>query len=126
MGRPKEGLDTLPEGWEDQIIELYKEGGCDVEAKAMIHDWRGRFSNDLWDRWMKEEPNFSETIKKGRLYSEAWWRKSGRTNMKNSQFNYTGWYMNMKNRFGWADKQQTDVTSGGDKLSVNLIVHGDS
>ena len=120
MARPKESIDTLPEGWKDKILQLYSEGGCDVEVKALIYSWRGSFSNDLWDRWKKEDPEFSETIKKGEILEEAWWKKKGRKNLKDRDFNYTGWYMNMKNRFGWADKQQTDHTTAGEK--INIIV----
>jgi len=108
-GRPPESINGLPEGWYNDIISLYKEGASDVEVKALIFDWRGSFSNDLWDRWMKEEPQFSETIKKGKLLSEAWWHKNGRVNLKDREFNYTGWYMQMKNRFGWKDTQQLDA-----------------
>jgi hypothetical protein len=53
-GRPKEDLSTLPERWYLQILELYKEGGSDEEVKALIYEWRGTFSNDLWDRWLIE------------------------------------------------------------------------
>jgi len=111
-GRPKEDLSSLPNGWYNEVLKLYSEGASDVEVKALIYEWRGRFSNTLWDRWLEEEPEFSETIKIGRMLSEAWWTKNGRTNLKNKEFNYTGWYMNMKNRFGWSDKQETknDVT----------------
>ncbi len=65
-GRPLASLDSLPNNWYDDILELYREGGSDVEAKAMIYEWRGSFSNDLFDRWMREEVEFSETIKRGR------------------------------------------------------------
>lgn len=107
MARPKEELD-LPEGWEDRIIKMYRLGSSDVEVKAWIARQRGSISNDLWDRWLEEELKFSETIKKGRLLSEAWWTKKGRVNLSEKDFNYTGWYMNMKNRFGWRDKQEID------------------
>ena len=120
IGRPKEEL-NLPEHWQEIIIDLYSNGGSDVEVKSLIHDWRGTFSNDLWDRWMLEEPDFSETIKKGKMKSEAWWTREGRTNLQNQKFNYTGWYMNMKNRFGWADTSRHEIAV--DK--INLILERD-
>jgi hypothetical protein len=115
-GRPKAEFD-LPQDWYIEILSLYKEGASDVEIKALIYQWRGSFSNDLWERWIKEEEQFSETIKMGKLISEAWWSKSGRKNLENRDFNYTGWYMNMKNRFNWTDKQAIDVTTLGDKVT---------
>lgn len=119
-GRHKEDLSSLPDGWYNEVLELYSEGASDVEIKALIYNWRDSFSNDLWDRWLREEPQFSETIKKGRLLSESWWSKSGRKNLQNKEFSYTGWYMNMKNRFGWTDRQ--DTTSGGDKIQSTPVI----
>ena len=108
-GRPKEGIDSLWDTWEKDVIALYSEGASDVEIKATIALYRGSYSNDLWDRWLKEETKFSETIKRGKLLSNMWWEKKGRKNLENKDFNYTGWYMNMKNRFGWKDKSETEI-----------------
>lgn len=112
--RPKEDIKDLPQNWFDSVLDLYKIGASDVEIKGLIYEWRGSFSNDLWDRWIKEEQEFSETIKTGRILSECWWNKNGRENLKNKEFNYTGWYMQMKNRFGWTDRN--DVTTDGKEL----------
>jgi len=48
-----------------EILEEYSNGASDTEIKAMIWKWRSSFSNDLWTRWMEEEPIFSEAVKKG-------------------------------------------------------------
>ena len=123
VGRPKEDLSSLPDNWHEEVLELYSEGAADVEIKALIYQWRGTFSCDLWNRWMKEDDEFSVTIKKGRMLSESWWNKSGRKNLKEKDFSYTGWYMNMKNRFGWRDKQETTL-QGGDKPIETIITLG--
>lgn len=120
-GRPKIGIDTLPDGWQDDILSLYSEGASDVEIKSLIYSWLGSFSNNLWERWMKEEPMFWETINKGKMLSETWWARSGRKNLQNKDFSYTGWYMNMKNRFGWTDKQEIDHTTKGEEIKQVTI-----
>ncbi len=119
VGRPKadfqkeikEGI--IPTDWHDQILTLYNQGASDIEIKALISKWRGKFSNDLWDRLMKEDEEFSETISRGKLLSEAWWHKRGRINLGNADFRHQLWYMNMKNRFGWTDK--TELSGNADE-----------
>jgi hypothetical protein len=125
-GRPKEDLSTLPNGWYNDVLALYRIGASDEEIKAHIYELRGSFSNDLWDRWLTEEEEFSETIKTGRVLAAAWWNKQGRVHLKDGSFNYTGWYMQMKNRFGWKDKQATELTGKDGKdafegITVNVI-----
>lgn len=118
VGRPKEWIENFPDNWYDIVISLYKEGGSDVEVKALIYEWRGSLSNGLWERWIKEIPEFSETIKVGKVLSEAWWNKKGRLGLENKEFNYTGWYMNMKNRFGWKDRSEVEQNISGNQLEV--------
>lgn len=120
LGRPKAELD-LPDGWNDEVIGLYSKGASDVEIKALIYEWRGSLSNDLWDRWLKEEEFFSETIKRGRALSEAWWQEQGRVNLKETQFSPTLWYMNMRNRFNWADKKEIKVSD----LNISVTLDGE-
>ena len=119
VGRPKEDLSSLPDEWYNDVLSLYKEGASDIEIKALIYEWKGSFSNDLWQRWIDEEVQFSETIKMGKVLSEAWWSKKGRIELDNKEFSYTGWYMNMKNRFGWKDKQEIEQKISGN-ISYSL------
>jgi len=108
-GRPKEGIDTLPTGWQQQIISLYAEGADDVEVKAQIYVWRGSFSNNLWDRWLTEEQEFSETVKKGRELSFAWWSAHLRKQSVEGKGNVTATIFAMKNRFPEHYKDRHEV-----------------
>jgi hypothetical protein len=115
-------LSELPNGWKDALIELYEEGGSDVEARGVLMQMRGKMSTDLWERWLREEPEFAETIKKGRSLSAAWWEKQGREGLRVREFNAVLWYMNMKNRFGWRDKHEVGGTEGGPvKIEIKYV-----
>ncbi len=88
------------------VIDMMKEGASKTEVAAEL--------DIVWDtlaRWQVEIAEFSEAIKKGEKLSEAWWLRKGRVNLENKDFSPTLWYMNMKNRHGWSDKQET-VHSG--------------
>jgi hypothetical protein len=39
--------------------------------------------------------------------------------------NATGCIFNLKNNFGWKDQNATDITTGGDKITVGLVRFGD-
>ena len=107
-GRPKSVLDELPDNWKEEVLSLYKKGASDVEVKAQIYQWLGSFSASLWIRWLKEEPAFSTTIKTGKMLSQNWWEKNGRTNLKVKEFNTRLWTVNMNNRFHeeWKDRRE--------------------
>lgn len=68
--------------------------------------------------WMEKYPDFLEAIKKGRELSKGWWMKRGRRDLCNKDFNSTLWYMNMRNRFGWGNKQdhENNATKHEDAL----------
>lgn len=120
MPRPKKTLAVLPEDWKTKLLSEMSEGASLQEIKGMF-----RISNDLHARWMKEEKEYSEAIKTGELYSEAWWMKMGRKNLTTKEFSPTLWYMNMKNRFGWKDNQHHEHTGkDGDPIeTMNSIVY---
>lgn len=124
VGRPKVQMSDLPEGWKEKALALGKEGASDVEIrceafKGMKEDDDYVMSTDLWYRLLKEEPEFSETIKRSAEYCRLWWEKKGRVSLENKEFSPTLWYMNMKNRFGWRDKQ--DVTTNGKEIPQPII-----
>jgi len=100
-GRPRIELKDLPDKWEESIINLAKKGGSIVEIAVELDISRKTLYN-LSER----DEYFLHTIKKCKRYCEAWWLGKGRTELDNRDFSYTGWYMNMKNRFGWADKKE--------------------
>ena len=120
-GRPKKQISDLPDGWQESILSLYKQGGCDIEARAELDGMH----EGLFYRLLKDEEEFSQTIKKGRLLAEAWWRRISRIYLKAGEIN-TGLYaLNMRNRFGWydANRQGETVDNIGerlDKIARNL------
>ena len=126
-GRPKSEFFDFQEedpDWSTMVNDMYEEGASDVEIKAYISTLRGSFSNDLWYRWMDEEPEFSETIKNGRLQSEAWWQRNGREELRNRDFNATLWFMNMRNRFKWGNGDNVDgqPLDTPKKVDVNINI----
>ena len=115
MGRPTKYTDAMC----DIVVDVMSEGGSKMEACVACG-----IGYDAFLDYKKMYPNFSEAIKRGEALSQRWWEEKGRKNLENPKFNYTGWYMNMKNRFRrshapWADK----VEHGGD-LTLNIIKKG--
>lgn len=104
-GRPMIKLEDLPKDWDKKILALSNEGASIIELAVALG-----ISRDTFYEMSKREPIFSDTIKGCKELSEAWWEKQGRTNLTNKEFNYTGWYMNMKNRHGWKDKSEVENT----------------
>lgn len=87
--------------YKDVLLDLMKQGASIYELCLEFEVCEQTIYN-----WFKEHPEFLESKKKGLSFSRGWWERQGRTNLKDKDFNYTGWYMNMKNRFGWADKSE--------------------
>ncbi len=96
----------------------YKPEYCKI-AQILIDDGASMFevayelgvSRATIYRWIDAHKEFRDTVKDAKEFSEGWWMKQGRLNLYNKDFSSTLWYMNMKNRFGWADKQETNITA---------------
>lgn len=94
-----------------QVVELMREGASLAEVSAEIG-----ITRETLNQWRHSNEKFSDAVKNGIELSRAWWERKGRVNLENKDFNATLWYMNMKNRHGWADKvekkQETKIEIG--------------
>ena len=102
-GRPLKTINDFPKDWEERIIELSNEGASITEIACYLE-----ISKNTLKALTDRDEIFLTAIKKCKQLCETWWEKKGRKNMENKDFNSTLWYMNMRNRFGWADKQITE------------------
>lgn len=107
-GRPTDYRDELAV----RVVDLMKQGASIEEICLDLDVCKQTFYT-----WCEAHSEFLDAKKKGEDFSKGWWLKNGRLNLENKDFNYTGWYMNMKNRFGWADKQEIDHTSKHEKIN---------
>ncbi len=113
LGRPKITPADFPHDWKQKVEQLMSTGASRMEVYNYLD-----IDDETFARLVKEDIDFSATIKRGLRASQAWWESQGRFNLENKDFNYVGWYMNMKNRFGWRDKQ--DITTDGKTLPVPI------
>lgn len=116
-GRPQIKLSDLPDDWENKIIELSNEGASITEIACFLE-----ISKNTLTALTERNPDFLIAIKRCKLLCETWWEKKGRTEMENKDFNSTLWYMNMRNRFGWADKQ---INENKNESTLNISVSKD-
>ena len=105
-GRPKKGLDSLPENWQEEVTDAYRIGKSDMWVRARVLDC---MSDDLWYRFLEEEPDFSRIVYAGRKLAQAWWEDHAEDHAtgKNKDGNANSLKFNMINRFrdAWKDRQ---------------------
>lgn len=94
----------------ETVIELMLQGASLEEVAAELD-----ITVETLSQWRNPDGEYykhdlSEAVKIGIQKSKAWWLKSGRINLENKDFSPALWYMNMKNRFGWSDKVQSENT----------------
>lgn len=91
----------LPTNYKVTVLEQYAAGASDQEVSKELGIPMSRFK-----KLYGADEDFRDVVDTGRSHALAWWMKEGRINLQNKQFNYTGWFQNMKNRYGWADKAE--------------------
>ena len=74
-------------------------------------------------KWIDKYPEFKEAREIGSVKSQLMWEKAGIDGLyqggKDNPFNATVWVFNMKNRFGWRDKQEM---TGKDGESLKIVL----
>ena len=109
---------------------LYKEEYCEmlVEhcAKGLsFESFAGvvKVNRDTLYEWEKKHIQFSDAKKRAEAVCRLFWEEAGIKGLwgsKDRMFNATVWIFNMKNRFGWKDVKDVEVSSGDKK---RLVIH---
>ena len=119
MGRPRR--ECLPE-YSEMLIE-HMEKGFSFESFAGVL----RTGKEQIYRWLEENEEFRNAKKIADMLCLLRWEKIGMAGMMGKtkdmdikKFNAAIFCFNMKNRFGWRDKVETEIKGGGDfKITFN-------
>lgn len=79
--------------------------------------------------WCKKYPEFANAKKLGEKLSHEWWDRQGRKGLNIGPKSFHGqvWSITMKNRFGYRDKQEVQLTgAGGGPIEIKKTVQWDS
>lgn len=106
VGRPRTTVKDLPPNWKDLMIDCGQEGGSAVEARCLLG-----IGESAWETLLEDSEEFRGTEKQRQALCEVWWERRGRKMAEGDDGNATVWIFNMKNRFGWRDKQEIDHSS---------------
>ena len=108
VGRPRTTVDDLPDDWESIMINCGKRGGSEVEMRVLLGIGESAFYT-----LCNDSTQFQRTRKLSRDLCNVWWERRGRDMAIGKDGNPTVWIFNMKNRFGWRDKQEIEQTISG-------------
>lgn len=75
-----------------------------------------KIGKGTFHRWVKANKEFRNAYKKCKIIEEEFWKQNSLRGLYNPAFTiFLG-----KNVFGWKDKKETDITSGGEKIKPIL------
>jgi hypothetical protein len=104
-----------------QMLIKHMEDGLSFESFGGV----AKCSKQTLYRWIDAHPEFSDAKKVGETACQFWWEKTGKDGLHNEtikdgdgmtitkSINSTIWIFNMKNRFGWRDKQKDEDDEKG-------------
>jgi hypothetical protein len=116
VGRPRTTTNDLPENWRDIVVDCGQQGGSAVEIRCLLG-----LGQSAWETLLEDSEDFRVTVKTAKALCEVWWERRGREMATGSDGNATVWIFNMKNRFGWKDKQDIDHTTNGKDMTPHVI-----
>ncbi len=110
-----------PSKYDPSMCEDAKAFMAEGYSKEALAGKLGIGIRTLYD-WLEQNSQFSQAVEEGEAASRVWWEDRGREACADGQFNATVWSMNMKNRFGWRDKVDHEVTGkDGGPMETKLI-----
>lgn len=115
VGRPRTTIKDLPENWQQIMLDCGQEGGSAVEARCLLG-----IGESAWYTLLEDSEDFRRTEKTRQELCEVWWERQGRKMAMGADGNATVWIFNMKNRFGWRDKQDLNHTSDDGSMSPSI------
>ncbi len=105
LGRPRTTTADLPDDWHEIVRQCGQDGQSAVTIRCKLG-----IGMSAWETLLEDSEDFRETVKEAKALCEHWWEERGREMAMGLEGNSTVWIFNMKNRFGWKDKSETEHT----------------
>ena len=102
--------------WATELIENYRQGFSDAEVAAAMNITIKQFYAQL-----AENPSFAKLVEHGRTLSTAFWEGLARKNVANKNFNTSLYNFYMKNKYGWADKIETNNSNDNTNMNMDAL-----
>ena len=100
----------------EQLPEMYAEGQSVAEVCKKLGVYK-----EAYYKWVKKHEEFGIAHARGMELCEAWWTGIGRAGaLGKINVNPTMWIFNMKNRFGWRDKKETEISGSVQGVQIYL------
>lgn len=117
VGRPRTKLSDLPKDWQNLVCEAAQEGASIIEIRCVLG-----IGDSAWETLLEDYEEFRLTVKKASDLCRVWWERHGRKmTTGEAGGNATVWIFNMKNRFSWTDKTQTEVTGANGEAIQHAV-----
>lgn len=117
MARPRTTLKKLPIDWRKTMKAMAADGASATETRAALG-----IGYSAWTTLLADSGEFRESVKEAEALCQAWWERTGRELAAKGGGNSAIWIFNMKNRFGWRDKDDGASDDGEAPAPVKVEV----